>query len=356
MSEDFGLVRRDPPSEPGTSLMTEADFTRLRTIAAERSGAAGDDGYRIGPDDLLEIRIPDLTDVAVPLRTTPTIVAAAVPTPVGQAPAFQDGVRVGSDGEVPIPQIGRVRAVGLTPNQLASEIAGQLKAKGILRHPEVNVLVAEYRSRVVGVVGSVERPGLYPLTRPGATISDMILAAGGPSPDAGRVVNFIPASPSTGNVPNVEQQLARGNPVRIDLETLMRASTEQARVMNLPARPGDVLSVAPAGTVLVDGWVGKPGSYPITRNLTLSGAIAAAGGATFPADRAHAEVKRVMPSGESRVFTIDLDSVSRGATLDLPMADGDVVHLRAAFHRLVPYGGWILLTTMFRIGGSLVVF
>jgi polysaccharide export outer membrane protein len=333
--------------------MTERDRRRIEAIAAERAGGTANDGYRIGPDDLLDIRIPDLLD---PLSAPPprAIVAAAAPIPLAQAPVFQQGVRVGADGDVDLPQLGRIRAGGLSTNALADAIKSRLQSGGILRRPEVSVQVAEYRSRVVGVVGSVERPGLYPLTRPGATLADMIWAAGGPSQAAGRAVAFLPASPSQQAVPQLDQ-LARGEPVRIDLETLLHATGEEARLLNPPVRPGDVINVSPAGSVQVDGWVGKPGAYPVTRSLTLSGAVAAAGGPLFPADRQHAEVKRVLASGEHRLVTVDLERVARGESPDLPIADGDVVHLPASFARLVPYGVWQLVITVFRVGGSLAV-
>src|SRR5262249_3658650 len=43
-------------------LMSARDHDRLAAIVAERAAAPTDGGYRIGPDDLLEIRIPDLLD------------------------------------------------------------------------------------------------------------------------------------------------------------------------------------------------------------------------------------------------------------------------------------------------------
>jgi hypothetical protein len=87
-----------------------------------------------------------------------------------------------------------VRAAGRTPSELEGEIGRRLVSGGILLHPDVSVQIAEHRSSVVAVMGSVERPGLYPLTRPGATIAEFIWAAGGPNKDAGRLVEFTPAS------------------------------------------------------------------------------------------------------------------------------------------------------------------
>src|SRR6185436_6852536 len=180
---------------PVTSdLMTTADVEALRKVTAARAVAPAVEGYRIGPDDLLDIRIPDLIDAQAPMggRASGSSVGAA--QVVGGAPAYQQGLRVSGGGEVSIPMIGAVRAAGLTPSALEADIGRRLIAAGILRAPKVSVQVAGYRSGVVAVIGSVERPGLYPVTRPRATLSDMLWTAGGPSKDAGRVAEFTAAN------------------------------------------------------------------------------------------------------------------------------------------------------------------
>jgi polysaccharide biosynthesis/export protein len=330
-------VRSTAPRDAVTAdLMSAGDRARLEAVAAER---AGDPvvGYRIGPDDLLDVRIPDLLPLDATLQGRQ---AGATLPALTEAPVFQQGVRVGASGDIAVPFVGPVRADGLTAPALADEIARRLVADGILRRPHVSVTVAEYRSRVVAVIGSVEKPGVYPLTRPGARLADMIAAAGGPGKDAGRILEFKPAG-------------GTGTPIRVDLETLLHASADS---LDPRVRAGDVISVSPAGSVHVDGWVEKPGSYPVTRGLTLSGAVAAAGGHLFPADRRHASVRRVVGAGEERAYTVDLDAVAAGRTPDLALADGDVVLLPAAPARLVPYGFWTVAREIVHVGGSVALF
>jgi polysaccharide export outer membrane protein len=312
-------------------LMSASDRTRLEAVAAERAGDPAE-GYRIGPDDLLDVRIPDLLAVDAATQVRQADAVAAVPV-------FQQGLRVSAGGDVAIPLLGAVKAEGLTAPALAADIGRRLVAAGILLQPHVSVTVAEYRSRVVAVVGSVEKPGVYPLTRPGARLADLVWAAGGPAKDAGRVLEFKPAGTDA--------------PIRVDLETLLHATAD---TLNPRVRPGDVVSVSPAGSVQVDGWVDKPGSYPVTRGLTLSGAIAAAGGHLFPADCRHATVKRVVAGGEARSFTVDLEAVAAGRAPDLPVADGDVIRLPATAPRLVSYGIWTLAREMVHVGGSVALF
>jgi len=341
------------PAVPAGDLMSSQDRTRLEALAAARANGPSDDGYRIGPDDLLDIRIPDVLDGqgAGPVgRQAP---GTPGPATVAAAPASQ-GLRVNDRGDVTLPFIGSVHAEGLTTTELEAEIARRLVSDGILRQPRVSVQIAEYRSRVVAVIGSVERPGLYPLTRPRATLADLIWAAGGPAKEAGRVVEFAPAPDSAPSAPEGAAQVSA--PIRVDVELLLHAPIDHGQGLNPRVRPGDVITVSPAGSVLVDGWVQKPGSYPVTRGLTLSGAIAAAGGDMFASDRQHAAVKRTLGPGEERSFTVDLDAVREGRTADVPITDGDVVRVPASTIRVIPWGAYSVIKDLVRVGGSVPLF
>ena len=322
--------------------MNEADEQRLRALAAARMKDRDGGGYRIGPDDLLQIRIPDLLTADDRPAGLARVGVDAVLPPVSGAPTFSEGLRVGAGGDVAIPLIGDVHAQGLTPQALEREIAQRAMAKGILSAPQVTVTVAEARSGVVAVVGSVERPGLYPLTRPGATLSQMIWTAGGPTKDAGRVADFVPVGQD-------------GAPIRVDVDRLLSARAPNARVADPLVRPGDAVSIGPAGNVQVDGWVGKPGAYPVTRGLTLSGAVAAAGGALFAADQHQVTLKRTR-GGDPESFTVDLDSVAHGNSPDLAVADGDVVRLPYSTARVVPWAVWSTVKEMVRVGGNVLLF
>jgi len=140
--------------------------------------------------------------------------------------------------------------------------------------------------------------------------------------------------------------------IRIDIETLLSPTDNRSHACNVAVRPGDVVSIPPAGSVLVDGWVYKPGSYPITRSLTLSGAIAAAGGKLFPADLGQATIRRVLGPGEERQYRVDLKAVAEGREADLAILDGDVISLPAETWRLFPWGVWTLVNSLLRFGAS----
>jgi len=337
-------VAADAPS--ASDLMTAADTRALGELAASRTitpATVGEGGYRIGPDDLLDVRVPDLFDPQGPAGSR-LAGSGGVGQAVTGAPAYQQGLRVSGGGDVSIPTLGLVHAAGLTPTELENEIGRRLMAAGILRTPKASVQVAEYRSGVVAVIGSVEGAGVYHLSPPRATLTDMLWAAGGPSKDAGRLMDFtVGGSAAT-------------TPIRIDLALLGTPDAPGAARLDAEVRPGDVLNVAPAGNVLVDGWVEHPGSYQVTRGLTLGGAIAAAGGNQFSADRQHTVVRRVLASGGSRTFEVDLEAIADGRLPDVPIADGDVVYVPASVARVVPWGMWTVAREMIHVGGSVLLF
>ena len=72
---------------------------------------------------------------------------------------------VDPDGYIPFPLIGRVKAAGSTPKELAAHLT-ELLGKDYLVNPQVIVWVKEYLSQQVQVLGAAEKPGVYYLTWP----------------------------------------------------------------------------------------------------------------------------------------------------------------------------------------------
>ncbi len=84
-------------------------------------------------------------------------------------------VAVTPEGRIGLPLIGAVPAAGLTPEDLAAEIARRLGARYLV-NPQVTVEVREYRPFFI--LGQVNRPGSYPY-RPGMTVREAAAVAGG---------------------------------------------------------------------------------------------------------------------------------------------------------------------------------
>ena len=84
--------------------------------------------------------------------------------------------RVNDSGDFDFPLIGKVPANGTTTEELSSAIRARLKAKGLLKDPNVSVAILAYRP--VFVLGEVVRPGQYPF-QPGMTVLTAVAVAGG---------------------------------------------------------------------------------------------------------------------------------------------------------------------------------
>ena len=96
-------------------------------------------------------------------------------------------------GTVTLPMIGEVKVSGLDEHGAAHAIEAALVGKGMLLHPLVSVLVTAYAGQDVSVLGEVARPGVYPFTAHHRLL-DVISAASGLTPSAGRLVNIFSRS------------------------------------------------------------------------------------------------------------------------------------------------------------------
>src|SRR4051812_20567938 len=133
-------------------------------------------------------------------RTAPVAMAYAEPAPVRYDAAYhldagdrlrivvygQEGLTntyaIDAGGSITMPLIGAVRARGLTPAGLASEITGKLR-NGYIREPSVAVEIEAYRPFFI--LGEVAAPGQYPYV-PNMSVESAVAIAGGFSPRARR--------------------------------------------------------------------------------------------------------------------------------------------------------------------------
>ncbi|WP_246375906.1 polysaccharide biosynthesis/export family protein [Gluconacetobacter takamatsuzukensis] len=111
---------------------------------------------------------------------------------------------VGDNGQIAFPLIGTIPAMGLTTNQLETDIASRLAGKGILNHPSISVEVTQYRP--IFVLGEVSHPGQYPYM-PGMTTLSAVALAGGYTYRA--VTGYAGAVRNNGDSQTVEGRLKR---------------------------------------------------------------------------------------------------------------------------------------------------
>lgn len=85
-------------------------------------------------------------------------------------------VRIRTDGKISVPHVGDIQAAQRAPEEIAAEVKEKLS--GVLRQPEVTVIVVEETGRRIYVGGQVQNPGAMAL-QPNQTLVQAIFEAGG---------------------------------------------------------------------------------------------------------------------------------------------------------------------------------
>jgi polysaccharide export outer membrane protein len=230
---------------------------------------------------------------------------------------------VDSDGFIPFPLIGRVKAVGSTPKELASQLT-ELLGKDYLVNPQVIVSVREYLSQKVQVLGAAEKPGVYYLNGP-TTMLEILSKAGGLASTAGKQVILLRNhTGSGGSAPGASPVL------RFSLEKIQAGDVaENTRVQS---QDTIIVSRAQAHSYFVFGEVKKPGGYTLEKETNILEGITIAGGFTDKAAPGRTRVIRSTPEGQ-KVIEIDMhDILRRGREAKAVMLqENDVVVVPESF-------------------------
>jgi len=255
--------------------------------------AYGQEGYRLGPEDEIEIRVWDHDDLT---RKT----------------------RVGLDGNVSFPFVGEIRAQGLSLADLQKEIERRLGPKYII-DPRVSITVLEYKSRKFFVVGNVQKPGTYPLTKP-IRVVEAISQAGGiasgttSKPLSGAVAVIIRAQLGEKlDQPKMPDKIPASQKITVSLSGALAGDPKQ----NLEIKNGDTVYI-PNLIYYVTGEVKKPDHYPYEENLTVLMAVTTAGGFTDKASPRGTYIIRENSGLKEKVKAGMDDPIRAGDTIVVP--------------------------------------
>jgi polysaccharide export outer membrane protein len=91
--------------------------------------------------------------------------------------------RVQPDGTIDFPYLGRISVNELEPQEIVDLLRKELSAKKILVDPQVTLVVTQYNSKKISIVGAVNKPGSLPWTE-GMKLIDAISLSGGLAPIA----------------------------------------------------------------------------------------------------------------------------------------------------------------------------
>ena len=316
--------------------VTTDDYNqRLGQLKQSLSGTLGNsdaEDYRIGPQDLLEIS-------------------------VFQAPELSPTVRVSGSGEISLPLLGAVQAAGLTPKALEF-VLQELLRRSYMKDPHVSVFVKEMQSHPVSVFGAVKKPGVFQIGTP-RTLVEVLSLAEGLAEDAGDSVIVMRGAGLPGaaqsvpddrlggtkpSVPVVSASPAAGentdeNTVDTNLKNLLESGDPRYNVI---VYPGDVVKVARAGVVYVEGEVKKPGGFMLktNENISVLQAVAMAEGLTRTAKRSHARIMRTDEATGARTeIPINLDKILAGGLADPLLHPKDIVFIPNSTAKSALYGG-----------------
>ena len=255
--------------------------------------------YKIGPEDLVEIS-------------------------VFEEEKLNKTVRVSSQGNISLPLLGILRVKGLTANELEKEIRDLLSEK-YLQDPHVSVFIKEYRSQRISVIGAVEKPGIFEVTGR-KTILDMLAMAGGLKEEAGQLLFLIrpPIPEEEVAKENKDSDEAMPKTFVVDLEELL---VKGDLTLNLPLIHGDVINIPISGKIFVGGEVKSPGGFPLKgKKLTVSQAIAMAGGLIPEADGAETKIFRYPGKGTEReTLSANVYAIQKGESEDPYLKENDII-------------------------------
>jgi polysaccharide export outer membrane protein len=207
---------------------------------------------------------------------------------------------VSDAGSITFPLIGPVNAVGLTPAKVARRIAYGLKHGGFINNPQVSLTVTEVVGSKITLLGYVNKPGVYPLTKSKISIAEAIALAGG-------VVNGSQPLASAGDVAIVSG-VRNGVPFKreINLPSILASGSVNESNALLS---GDTLYIPVASSFYIYGEVKEPGTRKIEPNMNVLQALAISGGLTIRGTQRNIKVFRKNAEGivlKSRIGLSDL--------------------------------------------------
>jgi polysaccharide export outer membrane protein len=245
-------------------------------------------------------------DVPVPLK-----IAAGdlLHITVFDVPEMTQDVRIGAEGEAQLALIGNIELAGLTGEEAAQAIARELRSRKLLLSPQVNVLIKEFASQGVSVIGEVQHPGVYQVL--GArSVLDVISMAGG--------LNNVADTRIT-----VKRRRGSEQTITVKLKT---DDPDSSLTNNVQIYPGDLIVVPRAGIVYVLGDVNRPGGFVMqdSGKITLLQALAQAGGASKSASLNKAVLMR--KNGQGYATTkLHVGKIEKGEAPDPELRPNDVL-------------------------------
>lgn len=255
-------------------------------MAEDNKATANNRDYILGAGDLVKISVYGSPDLLTEARLT-------------------------ANGSITFPLIGEIVLGGTSPAISEKKIAEQLEKGGFVKKAQVNLVVLQFQSQFVSVLGDVYKPGKYSLDRP-STLSDVLAMAGGATPNGSDMITLI--SNKDGKTTKQE----------FDLRDLISNAnpTSNPKVMH------DDIVYVNGREVSVLGQVNRPGKYSVASGVrTVLDFLSQAGGVS--ASGADTIIVMTKRDGKSIKQEIDVDQLYRkgDTSFNVELADGDSIYV-----------------------------
>src|SRR5215213_4423151 len=254
-----------------------------------------DDRYRIGPADVLDIRVYNRPQLS------------------------REAVRVEGNGMIRMPLIEtEIRAACLTEGELAKEISTRY-AK-YYKNLQVDVFIKEYHSQQVAIIGAVNDQSRFELQRR-VRLLELLTYAKGPSTKAGQTINIV-HSTNTSPCKQADESDDSTAFSSYKLNEVLQGDPKS----NPYLEAGDIVTIPEADQVYVVGNVFMPLTIALKEPITLTRAIAMAGGLKQDTKKDKIRVLRQEPGTTIRKeITVDLSAIEKKSSEDLALAPNDIV-------------------------------
>jgi polysaccharide biosynthesis/export protein len=267
-----------------------------------KTAALPDSGYILGPDDQIVLHAMESPEIS------------------------DKPLLIGMNGNITLPLVGRVKAGGLTVEQLEAELDARLKK--YVKDPQVAIRVVEFRSQPVSVFGAVGTPGVVQL-RGRKTLYEVLSMAGGLRETAGSSIT-VARRRENGEVPLPGARVdptGQFSTAELNVQEILAGKNPAA---NIEIKPNDVISVSEAQSnmIYVVGDVEHGGAFTLggRERLSVLRALSLAGGLGRTAKPEKARIIRGSP-GEAKPleFAVNVKRILSGKAQDPVLLPQDVL-------------------------------
>lgn len=275
-----------------------------QTVSSSAAASPSNQRYRIGPGDVLDIRILNRPQLS------------------------REAVRVDGSGAIRMPLIeSEIQAACKSEGELAKEIATRYLK--YYRNPQVDVFVKEYHAREVALIGAVNEQGRYQMQRR-LRLLELLTFAKGPSDKAGQTINIVRGPRTDLCTNNSEPAEDAGSFISLRLNDTLRGE-EKA---NPYVQSGDIVTIPEADQVYVVGNVYSPKALPLKEPITVTRAIAMAGGPLRDSKTDHIRIVRQGPgSGAQSEIYVNLKAITKKQAEDVLLLPNDIVEVQESMSK-----------------------